>query len=194
MEWRTIEGFGRYEISSEGQVRLAFDVMMPPGGISGIQAVRFKKGHILKPITKRIGNTTRPGYLFIRDDGKRVNVLLHRLVALAFVPNPHNLPMVCHRDGDTWHNAASNLYWGNGKQNSIDRWKHGTMCYGEKAPAALLCADDVLNIRRQLREGLPKELIAAQYGVKPRTIKAIKSGQNWSWLKEEGAGAPSGEL
>lgn len=45
-----------------------------------------------------------------KNDSKIVSV--HRLVAETFIPNPHNLPAVLHKDNDTLNNHVSNLHWG----------------------------------------------------------------------------------
>lgn len=42
---------------------------------------------------------------------------MHRLVALAFLPNPHNYPIVCHKDNVPTNNRVNNLYWGTQSQN-----------------------------------------------------------------------------
>jgi hypothetical protein len=58
--------------------------------------------------------TLRSGYPTIKlhdADGDAYGCLVHRLVASAFVPNPNNLPIVNHRDGDRTNNRCTNLRW-----------------------------------------------------------------------------------
>lgn len=40
-----------------------------------------------------------------------------RLVAMIYIPNPHNYPCVCHRDNNPLNNRVSNLYWGTQRMN-----------------------------------------------------------------------------
>ncbi len=54
------------------------------------------------------------GYLRLRlknKTGKFVDVLVHRLIAELFVPNPLNLPEVNHKDENRQNPSASNLEW-----------------------------------------------------------------------------------
>ena len=44
--------------------------------------------------------------------------LIHRLVALTFIPNPDNLPCVNHKDEDKTNNRIDNLEWCDHKYNS----------------------------------------------------------------------------
>lgn len=47
----------------------------------------------------------------IRIGNKYVTKLIHRLVAVAFIPNPDNKPCIDHIDGDRANNHADNLRW-----------------------------------------------------------------------------------
>lgn len=40
-----------------------------------------------------------------------------RLVAMIYIPNPHNYPCVCHRDNNPLNNKVSNLYWDTQRMN-----------------------------------------------------------------------------
>ena len=44
-------------------------------------------------------------------DGKMKRYLVHRLVAIAFIPNPNNLPVVNHKDECKSNNNVNNLEW-----------------------------------------------------------------------------------
>ena len=67
------------------------------------------------------------GYLFVRlcVCGKKINKRIHRLVAIHFIFNPFNLPVVHHIDGNKENNCANNLKWVTYKENAIEAWKMG---------------------------------------------------------------------
>ena len=50
-------------------------------------------------------------FAYIYYDGVRRRILVHRLVAKAFVPNPNNYTVVNHRDENPANNEAWNLEW-----------------------------------------------------------------------------------
>ena len=65
------------------------------------------KGDMMKPYKNS------DGYLIVdlREGYNRKQVRVHRLVALAFLPNPDNLETVNHKDEDVTNNDLSNLEW-----------------------------------------------------------------------------------
>lgn len=68
--------------------------------------VKNKHNHILKP-------EIRQGYYSIDlcKNGKRKKCRIHRLVAMAFISNPDNLPMINHKDENKLNNCVENLEW-----------------------------------------------------------------------------------
>lgn len=87
----------------------------------------YKSGKFLKPIPDR------DGYLKVnlyKDDNMRT-FLVHRLVAIAYVPNPNGLPEVNHLDEVKNHDWVSNLEW----CEHIDNLNYGTR--NERASASL---------------------------------------------------------
>lgn len=110
-EWRDIAGYeGLYQVSNLGRVRSLDRKVQNRNGLA------VKKGKLLKSVGKQYKKVG------LWKDNKGTDVLVHRLVAMAFIPNPLNLPEVNHKDENKHNNAALNLEWCDRLYNA----RHGT--------------------------------------------------------------------
>ena len=101
--WKDVPGYeGIYQVSSYGRIKSLKRVIMRKDGKPYTQVEK-----ILKP------GTNHKGYLgcSFRKNFVAKPVIVHRLVALAFIDNPNNLPQVNHKDGNKKNNRVENLEW-----------------------------------------------------------------------------------
>lgn len=59
------------------------------------------------------------------DRGKQAHVYVHRLIALAFIPNPNGYPQINHKDGDKHNNHVENLEWVTASMNNFHAYRTG---------------------------------------------------------------------
>lgn len=93
--------------------------------LDGVEITVFENGTVvINNAIKRPG-CNGCGYLYLRVKpcGKLYKV--HRLVAMAFIPNPENKPQVNHIDGNKSNNHYKNLEWCSVKENIVHAWKTG---------------------------------------------------------------------
>ena len=110
-KWKPIPKFeGWYEVSNFGEVRsVDREVNYKTSGKS------FRKGIVLKPKINKHGYKE----VVLVMNSKRYCYRVHRLVALAFIPNPFNLPCINHLNEDKLDNKASNLEWCTQQHNTL---------------------------------------------------------------------------
>lgn len=108
--WVTIPDWDMYEISNLGRLR-AKERVVRKGHNPYI-----RKAQLLKPVKDKHGYWT----FNFKQDNRKKNVKLHRLVAICFIPNPNNKPYVNHIDNNPANNRVDNLEWVTAKENT--RW------------------------------------------------------------------------
>ena len=59
----------------------------------------------------------------IAKDGIPKQTTIHRLLAIQYIPNPNNLPMVDHIDRNKTNNSLENLRWVSSRTNNLNMGK-----------------------------------------------------------------------
>lgn len=149
--WRSIPGWeGKYWVSNTGIVKGRRKELKQWKSDLGYCVVSLEKG-------KRGGDR----------ESKFMNV--HRAVAMAFIPNPNNLPQVNHKDENPSNNNVDNLEWCSAKYN---------MNYGDGAKTRHLKIDYSTEKRKDLaRENGAKTTSKKvyQFTKKGELVKVYKS-------------------
>jgi hypothetical protein len=167
--WKPVLGFeDSYQISNLGRVR------------------NCKTGYTLKNVLSRIGYFV----VYLQSGGKKTKrgVLVHRLMAQAFIPNPENFPHVNHIDGCKTNNDLGNLEWITPKGNtqhaiSIGLFVPHKSGKGDACRASKLTEAQVVEIKKRLIRGEEYRKIAVEFGVCYGTIGHIKYGKTWTHVK-----------
>ncbi len=98
-----ISGYeGLYEIDRDGRIFSLERIV-----IRGMNLPTKPKEVIVKQSLNQRGYPR----VTLWKDGRRKRFLVHRLVALTFLPNPHNLPLVNHKDENKKNPCEWNLEW-----------------------------------------------------------------------------------
>lgn len=151
---KVIDGFENYAVDERGNV------------------YRVKTGKLLAQ------SKEKNGYLSVSlcKDGHEKRKKVHRLVAEAFIPNPHNLPFVNHKDENKANNAADNLEWCTAKYNNF---------YGSSQPTVRAVNARKRAVQQLTREG---EIVATfesateaqrKTGIWQANISKCCKGEKW---------------
>lgn len=165
-EWRDVVGWeDRYQVSSYGNIRAKARMSTIPRKGGGLMPKLLKQRQMLPFIN-------RYGYYVItfKKPTVRHNYLISRLVAIAFLENPYNLPVVHHKDSNPLNNMISNLEWTTTRQN---------LMYSEKT-ARVLTEDNVREMRGLRKTGMKVKDIGAIFGVAGNTASNAINGVNWA--------------
>lgn len=126
LHWVEIDGFPGYQIcfdrTTDSKARVRSFRRRMGAGIGRGSRVVVDYDSPPQDITIR----HRPGCRYytveLRDENKNQRSQnIHRLLAIAFVPNPNNYPDVDHADRDCLNNELSNLRWVTKSQNNMNR-------------------------------------------------------------------------
>jgi hypothetical protein len=175
--WLPVKGFeGSYEVSNLGQVRSLDRTIVRSDG----KTMSFK-GRMYLP------QKDKNGYLIL---GLRIArqpkyvAKVHRLVAIAFIPNPEGKPHVNHLDGVKTNNVVENLEWATNLENNVHAVAAGLMVYrrGEEHMNAKVAPEVVRQVRALRELGHSYGQISKVVGIKEQHAWKIGTKRLWKHL------------
>ncbi|MEO2507264.1 NUMOD4 domain-containing protein [Clostridium paraputrificum] len=165
--WKDIEGFeGYYKVSNQGDV------------YSCRRNIKLKQ---------RIDSK---GYkrVCLHLNGLVKDCQVHRLVAIAFIDNPNNYPIINHKDKNPLNNICNNLEWCTYKYNNnykdrnikLSESLKGKVTLGDKVYRKVICLST-------LKEFNSIKAAAIYYGCNEKSICMVCRGQrNFSGKLKDG--------
>lgn len=115
--------------------------------------------------------------------GRKGTKLVHRIVALTFIPNPDNLEFVNHKDGNKHNNNVSNLEWCTRQYNEYHAFSTGLKnSTGSSNKMAKLVETNIIEIRLN-KDSLSTRNFADKFNVNTATINRIKQNVIWKHVK-----------
>lgn len=148
-EWKPIEGYEWfYEVSNLWNVR----------------SLNYNKTWNIKEMVQ---SKKKMWYLWIMLHNPKKDLLVHRLVAQAFIPNPENKEQVNHKNGIKTDNIISNLEWCTRSENTLHAFSNW------------LIKNAFYKVNHPCKWKFGKE--------HTRSIPIIQSSLDWIFIKEWGS-------
>lgn len=134
----------------------------------------------------------RKGYCQVgtTHKGIKITTTAHRLVALAFIPNPENKPEVNHIDGNKTNNHIDNLEWVTAKENTqhaILHNLHVNPAYrnGEQIESSKITEEMARKICKELEIKQTKKSISIKLNVSESIVNDISCGKTWKHVSKD---------
>lgn len=163
--WKDVLGYEKYEVSNLGNVR------------------RKASGRLLKKWTNCYGY---PMVSMSIGCKKNKSIALHRLVGIAFIPNPENKPQVNHIDSNRLNPNVENLEWCTAKENTQHAIKNGSWSMtgrrGSNNKLSKLSNEDVLQIRDLKNSGKSTRYIAEKFMTHIQNVRSICNYRTWKHI------------
>jgi hypothetical protein len=133
--------------------------------------INLEKGTIIN------GAIDGNGYLKTKVwiEGCQIQTGIHRLVALAFIPNPENRPQVNHIDANKLNNKLINLEWVSSLENRMHSVSIGNL-------SNKLTSSNIPIIRKLNADGFTNYSIAKMFDVDSTTIRCVIDGSTWKHI------------
>ena len=178
---KDIPGYeGLYSVTREGRV-WSHPKTTLVGSNGGL---RKDGGRWLNPI--RVTQRTAHQRVYLSAKGKTFGLLIHRAVALAYLPNQQGLPHINHKDGDPTNNHVNNLEWCDAAANARHAVASGLTKMPKQTGAensqSKLTETAVREMRTAHASGENCAAIARRLSLNPKTVWDIVHRKRWAHI------------
>ena len=174
--WKPIPGYeGLYEVSNLGKVK-----SLPRNRFIKNTTYTYLSSEKILKLDIGKSNYYRT---CLSENKKNKRFLVHRLVAMSFISNPENKPMVNHINSIRTDNRVENLEWCTHSENMIHGFNKG-FCNPPKGVIngqSKLTEKEVLEIRR-LKNTMSQKQISINFKVSLSTISEILLMKSWKHI------------
>lgn len=169
--WKDISGYeGLYQVSNKGRVKST------GGRHGGFSCDIILKSHFQKGYHK----------LRLYKDNTWHNFLVHRLIAIAFIPNPYNKPYINHINGNRSDNRIENLEWCTQKENIVHAHLLN-LCpirNGESIGTSKLKEFEAIEVYKLYHsKKYTNAQIAKMFNIDPTNVSTIGLRKSWKHLQ-----------
>jgi hypothetical protein len=175
--WKAVRGYKDfYEVSNRGRVK-----SLPRHVVGKDGRQMYFPEKILSQGKKRVKKTHYLSVALCKHKDPK-NFLVHRLVAIAFLPNPEKKRFVNHKDGVKTNNHSSNLEWCTSKENAEHASKLGLLTgrnHGGGPYPQKLNKEQVLEIRRMRQKKIFARTVAKQFSISEGMVREIEHRRTW---------------
>ncbi len=170
--WKDISGYeGIYKISNKGNIKSLSRFHVPKDRI--LTGFKSNNGYVCIELSK---------------EGFSSRFYVHRIMAIAFLPNPYNKPNINHKDGVRNNNNLDNIEWCTQKENIQHAHRTGLarVGIGEKQAHSKLKTNNINKIRSMYRTGAyTMKEIGDIYKVSYQSISDVVNFRTWKHIIEE---------
>ena len=151
--------------------------------ISNIGTVKnLKTGKLLSTY---VADKNKYRYVSLTVNHVQYRKTIHRLVAIAFIPNPENKPEVNHINCKKWLNWVGNLEWNTRQENADNAVKDGLMLSGSKQPGSKFNEQDAHNVCKLAEQGLGYKKISEKLGISKSFVIGILFRNEWKEISKD---------